>query len=120
MAEDQIFFLRLNVKRSEIKFENKIFYRYFIGNPVQLTKNKFKIQELKKSIETSINILDQDVKMNRFDFLSAQYFSLILNGSKKYLIGNLLFLFRISRAIIVKFGYRKMLLLILYPVRRIL
>jgi glycosyltransferase involved in cell wall biosynthesis len=120
MAEDQVFFLSLKVEQSEIKFEDKIFYRYFISRPFQLTRNKLKIQELKKSIQMTVKILEKDSKTNRFDFLSAQYFSLVLNCSKKYLVGNLLFLLKTSRTIIKRLGYKKMLLLISYPVRRIL
>jgi hypothetical protein len=120
MAEDQVFFLKLNAEQSEIKFEDKIFYRYFIGRPFQLTKDKLKIQELKKSIQMTVKILEKDSKTNRFDFLSAQYFSLVLNCSTKHLIGNLLFLLKISQTIINRLGYKKMFLLISYPVRRIL
>lgn len=120
MAEDQIFFLKLNIEQSQIKFEDRIFYRYFTGSPFQLTKDKTKVQELRKSIQMTIKILEKDSKINRFDFLSAQFFSLILNGSRKHLMGNLFFLLRMSWIVINKLGYKKMLLLISYPIRRIL
>lgn len=120
MAEDQIYFLRLNIKESQMKYENKVFYRYFLENPFQLTNNKARIQDLQKSIPVTIRTLEKNVSTEKFDFLSAQMFSLLLNGSTKCLIKNVYFLIKSLKSIFNKFGLKKVALVFSYPIRRYL
>lgn len=118
MAEDQVFFLSLNAIPTEIKFVNQIFYRYFIGNQFQLTNSSSRIQDLQTTIKLSLNILSKSSSKGDFDFLAAQIFSLTLNGAKKYLMSNSIFLLGVSTLIIAKFGFRRFLRIYTYPFRR--
>ena len=118
MAEDQVFFLSLNVIPAEISFANRIFYRYFIGNQFQLTNSSYRIQDLQSAIKLSINVLSKTSSKVDFDFLAAQIFSLLLNGAKKYLIPNSIFTLRVSALIVTKFGFSKFLRICTYPFRR--
>ena len=118
MAEDQVFFLSLNARPAEIKFVNQIFYRYFTGNQFQLTNSSSRIQDLQSAIKLSFKILSKSSSKVDFDFLAAQMFSLMLNGAKKYLISNVIFLLRMSALIVTKFGFSRLLSICTYPFRR--
>lgn len=118
MAEDQVFFLRLNAIQTEIKYANQIFYRYFTGNEFQLTKSPSRIQDLQSAINLTLKILKNSSSKVNFDFLAAQIFSLAINGAKKYLKTNALFLLGVSAAIVSEFGFRKLLRIYTYPLRR--
>jgi hypothetical protein len=120
MAEDQIYFLRLDIQKSEVKYEKKVFYRYFLENPFQLTNDKVRIQDLQKSIPVTIETLEKNVSTERFDFLSAQMFSLLLNGSTRCLLKNVYFLIKSLKSIFNKFGLKKVALVFSYPIRRYL
>jgi hypothetical protein len=56
MGEDQVFFLSTNPVKQKIFFSDKIFYEYFVSDPNQLTAVNSNIQELFKSIESSMSI----------------------------------------------------------------
>jgi hypothetical protein len=50
MAEDQVFLAQCLARSSKIKFINKVAYSYFVGNHNQLTSQKEKMNDLKKSL----------------------------------------------------------------------
>lgn len=120
MAEDQVYFLRLNIQQNEIKYEKKTFYRYFQGSPFQLTKDKARIQDLQKSIPETLAAIKKDSSTEIFDFFSAQLFSLILNGSKKHFVGNLKFSVKALIQVFHVYGIKKVALVMSYPIRRCL
>lgn len=119
MAEDQVFYLELNPRETQFKFANLVFYSYHVGNTFQLTSNPEKIQDLRIAISLSIENISRGQTFRNLDFLSAQFFSLLGNSSKKHLIGNLLFLLETSRNISTQFGIGKLLMISTYPLRRL-
>ena len=50
MAEDQVFFLKVKIKESDIIWSHTHFYKYYTGNNSQLTQDKNAKKDLKNSI----------------------------------------------------------------------
>jgi glycosyltransferase involved in cell wall biosynthesis len=60
MGEDQVFFLKIKVRESEIFWSHEDFYKYFIGNSSQLTQNKVAKKDLKNSILEVLNLFESE------------------------------------------------------------
>lgn len=119
MAEDQVFYLKLKPRETQIQFIDSVFYSYHIGNSFQLTKSPEKIQDLRIAINLSLQNISLGQTFQNLDFLAAQIFALVGNSSQRHLIGNLLFIFRVCLKIISLFGIGKLILISTYPLRRL-
>lgn len=58
MGEDQVFIARLKIKSKEVQICDLNFYEYYIGHPMQLTRDKSAILDLQKSI----NLIEKEFK----------------------------------------------------------
>lgn len=65
MAEDQVFLARCLAKTNKVKFLNGVSYTYFVGNQIQLTSQKVKMNDLEKSLQ----LLDRNLKNLDAEFL---------------------------------------------------
>jgi len=73
MAEDQVFLARCLAKTEKIEFLNEVSYTYFIGNQIQLTSQKVKMNDLGNSLE----LMDRTLKNLKAEFIQF-YIVLIL------------------------------------------
>ena len=118
MAEDQIFFLRLQSTAEEMVFTDKVLYRYFVGGAHQLTRNPSKVRDLQSSIPITMSL----VKLNNlkfFDVLPSQMFALLLNNAELSLPFKVKYIFRLLIDMRKEFGISGVMRVITYPLRRL-
>jgi len=70
MAEDQCFLFDLRLNVGDIYVHNKSVYKYFVGDPLQLTQNPKAISDLLKSVPYLVNSLGKaDTSLSNFGAL---------------------------------------------------
>jgi glycosyltransferase involved in cell wall biosynthesis len=67
MGEDQLFLIDLNLGSRKIRYSDKNFYRYFQGNPMQLTSSEESINDVEKTLKLTHQRLLEDITLqNKF------------------------------------------------------
>lgn len=81
MGEDQFFLASVNLTEAEVLMSDLLFYRYFIGNADQLTKNRLAILTLAKTVHEFSHLLKRG-KFKFNDYVYVIYCRLIITGLK--------------------------------------
>jgi len=81
MGEDQVFLANYLLKISKIRYADRIFYRYFVGNSSQLTNNRKAISDLKYATRATLQLC-KVATMDHVVFLIIVFERQILTGLK--------------------------------------
>jgi glycosyltransferase involved in cell wall biosynthesis len=94
MGEDQVFLSRLNLKKDDVYFVDRLFYTYFIGSGSQLTKRQDVVLELESSLVYIQEIIRNDAKIENYIYIINA--RLILTAWKQGVYSNMEFLKQLS------------------------
>ena len=93
MAEDQIFVAE-NIRNWKIAFVPDLIYRYYKGDPMQLTKNKSAMDDLLIASRISMTLLKKsEVRLNKFYIILIFIFSYIIPSISLRLFNSIYFIF---------------------------
>jgi glycosyltransferase involved in cell wall biosynthesis len=81
MAEDQVFICRFLSRSPKIFYTEKVFYRYFIGNESQLTRNTAALKDLSEASKLTLDVL-RNPKSSNSTFTAILYERQIITGIK--------------------------------------
>jgi glycosyltransferase involved in cell wall biosynthesis len=94
MGEDQVFLSRLNLKKDDAYFIDRLFYTYFIGSDSQLTKRQDVLLELESSLAYIQEIIKKNTKIEKYIYIINA--RLILTAWKQGVYSNMEFLKQLS------------------------
>jgi glycosyltransferase involved in cell wall biosynthesis len=94
MGEDQVFLSRLNLKKDDVYFVDRLFYTYFIGSDSQLTKRQDVVLELESSLVYVQEIIRNNAKIENYIYIINA--RLILTAWKQRVYSNTEFIKQLS------------------------